>query len=144
MEKLNSIFFYHLEKAIKTYRQYAQAKLRQNGFDITIDQWLVLKAIDDNPDISQNEISEMVFKDKASITRIIELLVFQQYLTRITPDENRRRKKLSITTKGKKILKDIVPAVRKNRKAALHNLTEEEIRVAEQVLKGIILNCSKK
>lgn len=144
MEKLNSIFFYHLEKAIKTYRQYAQAKLRQNGFDITIDQWLVLKAIDDNPDISQNEISEMVFKDKASITRIIEILVFQQYLIRTTPDENRRRKKLSITSKGKKNLKDIVPAVRKNRKAALHSLSEEEILVAERVLKGIIQNCSKK
>ena len=75
MENLDLIFFYHLDKAIKTYRQFAQEKLKENGFDITIDQWLVLKAVSENQDINHNDLADAVFKDKASVTRIIELLV---------------------------------------------------------------------
>ena len=75
METLNDILFYNLEKSIKMYRKYAQKQLTKAGFEITIDQWLVLKTIQENKNISQNQIAEMVFKDFASITRIIELLV---------------------------------------------------------------------
>ncbi|MBC7862366.1 MAG: MarR family transcriptional regulator, partial [Bacteroidia bacterium] len=71
MEKLESVFFYHLEKAIKSYRQFAQNKLNSNALTITIDQWLVLKVLSDNQDITQTELAERVFKDKASVTRII-------------------------------------------------------------------------
>ena len=82
MEKLNDTFFYNLEKSVKTYRQYFQNQLKANGFDITLDQWLILNTIIENPNISQNEIAEKVFKDKASVARIIELLVQNGFLTR--------------------------------------------------------------
>ena len=75
MEKLDEIIFYTLEKSIKTYRKFAQQQLLKNGYDITIDQWLVLKTLQENQQLSQNQIAELVFKDFASITRIIELLV---------------------------------------------------------------------
>jgi MarR family transcriptional regulator, transcriptional regulator for hemolysin len=142
MEKLGSIFFYHLEKAIKTYRQYAQNKLKENGFSITIDQWLVLKVLSDNPSVTQNELAVRVFKDKASVTRIIEILVKERYLHRDF-HENRRRYKLTITDKGYKVLKDIMPAVLKNRKKALTGLGPSEIAIAEKVLKAIAENCSR-
>ena len=76
MEKLNDQFFYNLEKAAKSYRQYFQSQLKLHGFDdITLDQWLILRIIGEQPDISQNDIAEQVFKDKASVTRIIELMI---------------------------------------------------------------------
>lgn len=142
MEKLSSIFFYHLEKAIKTYRQYAQNKLKENGFSITIDQWLVLKVLSDNPAVTQNELAIRVFKDKASVTRIIEILVKDHYLHRDF-HENRRRYKLTITGKGHTMLKKVMPTVLKNRKTALTGLTTAEIEKAEKVLKTIAKNCSK-
>lgn len=141
MEKLNSVFFYQLERSIKTYRQFAQQNFKQHGFDITIDQWLVLKALTDHPDITQNDLADMVFKDKASITRIIDLLVKNDFLNRAIHDESRRRNKLTITNKGKKIIEGIVPVVLNNRKMALSNICEEDLEIAERVLKSIIENC---
>jgi MarR family transcriptional regulator, transcriptional regulator for hemolysin len=143
METLGSIFFYNLDKAIKAYRQYAQVQLKKNGFDVTVDQWLVLKSISDNSDIQQNELSELVFKDKASVTRIIDVLVAAKLLTRDSHPESGRRRQLSITTKGRKLLKDIQPYVLKNRKQALKNISEKEIAIAEKVLKTISSNCKK-
>ena len=58
MEKLKDITFYNMDKAIRIYRNYAQKRLRDHGFRITVDQWLVIKAILENPDITQQEIGE--------------------------------------------------------------------------------------
>ena len=143
MEKLGSIFFYHLDKAIKTYRQYAQVKLRDKGFDITIDQWMVLRSIADNSDIQQNEISDQVFKDKASVTRIIETLVQNKLIRRDDHPVSNRRWKLSLTNKGKELLRSIRPIVLKNREQALKGISASEMRVAENVLKKISGNCKK-
>jgi MarR family transcriptional regulator for hemolysin len=144
MEKLSSIFFYHLDKAIKTYRQYAQVRLKEKGFNITIDQWMVLRSIADSADIQQNEISGQVFKDKASVTRIIETLVQDRLLKRDDHPVSNRRWKLSLTAKGKELLKDIRPTVLKNREKALNGISENELKIAEKVLKRIADNCKKK
>jgi DNA-binding MarR family transcriptional regulator len=82
MEQLNQTFFYTLEKAIKVYRHYFQLQLKNAGYAITVDQWLVLNMILDFKGITQTEIAERIFKDKASITRIIDLLETKDYVTR--------------------------------------------------------------
>jgi MarR family transcriptional regulator for hemolysin len=143
METLNSIFFYNLDKAIKSYRQFAQAKLKQNGHDITVDQWIVLRSIVDKGDISQNELAEIVFKDKASVTRIIVSLIRKKYLMKNAHPKSNRRNLLLPTSRGKKLLIDIRPHVLQNRKKALEHISSKELIVAERVLKRIASNCKK-
>lgn len=143
MDKLSSTIFFQLDRAIKSYRQFAQKRLNEKGYTITIDQWLVLKTILDHADMSQNDIAEFIFKDKASVTRIIDLLVEKGYLKRSTSTENRRRVKLTITKAGKAIIDDILPTIRQNRKHALTNCHPPELAAMESTLEKIIHNCSK-
>ncbi|MFA6261011.1 MAG: MarR family transcriptional regulator [Bacteroidia bacterium] len=144
MEKLNSIFFYNLERSIKAYRQYAQTILKAHGYSITIDQWLILKAIIDDPDIAQNELAEAVFKDKASINRIIDLLIRHKYLTREKLKENRKFRQLTVTRLGHQILADLNSIVIKNRAQALKGISIAEIERTEKVLIRIFNNCKSK
>ena len=143
MERLNKIFFYSLEKAIKSYRQFAQRTMMKQGFDLTIDQWLVLKNIIDNPEWTQNEVAEAAFKDFASVTRIIELLVKKEYLTREIHPRDRRRFRLEPTSKVFKILKDMEPITKSNREIALKDISREEAELVQQCLMKIIENCNK-
>jgi DNA-binding MarR family transcriptional regulator len=143
MEKLDHIFFYSLEKAIKSYRQFAQRTMMKQGFDLTIDQWLVLKSIIDNPAWTQNEVADAAFKDFASVTRIIELLVKKGYLIREIHPEDRRRFKLEPTPKAIENLKAMEPITRSNRETALHGVTKEEIALIQQCLARITKNCNK-
>jgi MarR family transcriptional regulator, transcriptional regulator for hemolysin len=143
MEKLSSTIFFQLDRAIKSYRQYAQKKLNEKGYSITIDQWLVLKTITDQPDISQNEIAEFIFKDKASVTRIIDLLITKGYLHRETSAVNRRRVDLTITHEGKQLIREILPTIKAYRKGALINVEEAELTSIHKTLEKIIKNCSK-
>jgi DNA-binding MarR family transcriptional regulator len=141
MEKLNDTFFYNLEKSVKTYRQYFQNQLKSNGFDITLDQWLILNTIIENPNISQNEIAEKVFKDKASVARIIELLVQNGFLTRSIHPTNRRMFQLSITEKGNETIEKLSGLVQVFRKNAVLGISPDVLKETQSIMKTIIANC---
>jgi MarR family transcriptional regulator for hemolysin len=141
MEKLDQVLFFTLEKSIKTYRQFAQRQIDKAGIDITIDQWLVLKSIQDLPDISQHQIAENAFKDFASVTRMIELLVKKEYLQREFHKTDRRRFNLVITKKGQAVIQKVIPVITANRKQALKSLTKVEIENNKVFLNRIIENC---
>jgi len=142
MEKLKDITFYTMDKAIRTYRIFAQKRLRDNGYKITIDQWLIIKAILENPGISQQEIGEKVFKDNASVTRIIELLVKSEYLEREVNQNDRRKSNLKVTVEGKRIIEKVHDLVLENRKTALAGILPEELEILNNTLKRIISNCN--
>ncbi|WP_447635505.1 MarR family winged helix-turn-helix transcriptional regulator [Flavobacterium microcysteis] len=142
MKKLKDITFYTMDKTIRTYRIFAQKRLRENGYKITIDQWLIIKAIMENPGISQQEIGEKVFKDNASVTRIIELLVKSEYLEREVNPDDRRKSNLNVTDEGKSIIKKVHSLVLENRKTALAGILPEELEIMNKTLKKIISNCN--
>lgn len=142
MNKLNTVLFYTIEKAIKTYRQYAQKQLKEYGLKITLDQWLVVKSIIDNPEITQQEIAEKVFKDNASVTRIIELLVKAKYLKRTVNKVDKRRSNLTVTTEGEKVFEEVYRIVLNNRATALNNVNLKDLEITSKVLKEIINNCN--
>lgn len=143
MENLSSIVFYTIDKSIKSYRQYAQKQLKAAGFELTIDQWLVLKSIEEDSEAKQQDIAEKAFKDVASITRIIELLVQKEYLSREFHTSDRRRFKLLLTKKGNETLKKMQPYIKNNRSKALEGISPEELTEINKILSKIIKNVTK-
>ncbi|MET0636049.1 MAG: MarR family transcriptional regulator [Chitinophagaceae bacterium] len=142
-EKLNEIIFYQLEAAIKSYRQFAQRNIQTAGYDITIDQWLVLKKLKEDPSITQQQLASQVFKDFASITRIVELLVRKKYLQRNNHPVDRRRFVLTIQPKGLDVLSSVQNVINKNRKKALKDVSEKEIKNLQSVLQRIVMNTAQ-
>lgn len=132
---------YTIEQTIKEYRKICQKNIQKIVSDITVDQCLVLIILNENSKISQIEIAKLIFKDNASVTRIIELMVKKDYLTRETDELDKRKTKLDITEKGKKTIVLLTPVFKLNRKTALNGLSPDEIELLDKVLHKIILNC---
>ena len=141
MEKLERVVFYMLDKAIKTYRQFAQRRLNDAGMDITIDQWLVLNTIETNPHVSQLEIADRVFKDAASVTRIVDLLIRKGYLQRQSHPVDRRRFTLELTNPGKTLVKQVNRISEENRSIGLKGISEADLEHLRGTLTAIINNC---
>lgn len=133
--------FYTIEKAIKEYRRFAQKNLNEKIENITIDQALLLIFLNNHPELSQNEIGELVFKDNASVTRMIELMAKKDYLKRSVNKDDRRKYNFSITDKGQKILNNLSTIISSNRKSALDGITDNEITQLKNTLNKIINNC---
>lgn len=141
MEKLDSVLFYYIEKAIKTYRQFAQRELKNAGLSITVDQWLTLNYLNENSQITQKELAEAIFKDTASITRIIDLLVAAKYIKRNINKDDKRKSNLSITTLGLEIIDKASPIVNNYRNQALKGIGIAKEDHVKMVMKTIIKNC---
>lgn len=133
--------FYTIERSIKEYRKFAQKNISAQVSGITVDQALILFYIEKYPELSQKEIATLVFKDNASVTRIINLIVSKGYLKRSINEVNRRRFKLEISKLGAEVLFDLTPIVIRNGAEALKGLTEKELIQLESTLNKIIKNC---
>lgn len=138
---LDNIIFYVLDKAIKRYRQFAQSNIDRAGLAITIDQWLVLNVIQESPALGQTEIAERVFKDQASVARIIDLLVKKELLTQSASQQDRRRVDRAITSQGRALLQAVAPIIAQNRSTALQGLSQPAIEQLRQTLEIISKNC---
>lgn len=133
--------FDSLEKSTKSYRQLTQANITAAGIAITLDQWQVLKTLQANPDITYQEIADTVFKDLASITRIIDRLVRKGAVSRAPHSEDRRRSALTLTAAGSESIRAVEPIIRACRRQALRAITPAAVSRAKVVLARIVLNC---
>lgn len=140
MKTPSKTVFYTIEKTIKSYRKFANQNFLKVVDDITIDQKLILQYLNAFPELNQKEIADLVFKDNASLTRMIDLMVNKKFLKRSMNTEDRRRFKIDITPKGKDILNKLEPVIVSNRKKAFSGITEEELIQLEITLKKILSN----
>lgn len=139
--RLQDVLFYSLESASKAYRRFAQARLYAAGIDITVDQWLVLKTIHESTDITLQQVGVAVFKDFASITRIVQLLERKGLLRRKPHPTDGRRSELMLTRSGETAIRTVEPIAQAYRRQAMDGIgTEEEARL-RAVLKRILENC---
>lgn len=134
--------FHAIESTIKEYRKFAQKNISEAIEDMTIDQGLVLIFLDEYPDMTQKEIAELVFKDNASMTRMINTMVKKKYLKRSMHAEDRRRFNIEITPKGKEVLKILPPIIQNNRNSSLQGISKNEQKQLETILKKIRANCT--
>ena len=140
-DRLQDVLFYSLESASKAYRRFAQARLNESGIDITIDQWLVLKAIHESPDITLQQVGAAVFKDFASVTRIVQLLERKKLLSRKPHPNDGRRSELMLSAAGEALIRKVEPIAQANRRHALGGIDAEKVARLREVLKRIVENC---
>ena len=140
--RLKDVLFYSLESATKAYRRFAQARMSAAGIDITIDQWLVLKTIKESADITLQQVGVAVFKDFASVTRIVQLLERKGLLRRRPHPSDGRRSELALTSAGESVIRMVEPIAQANRRQALAGIDAGEVARLRAVLAQISENCA--
>lgn len=135
--------FHVIESTIKEYRKFAQKNISEKIPNMTVDQGLVLLFLNEHPELNQKEIAELVFKDNASMTRMINIMVQKKYLQRSMNPEDRRRYKIEITDKGKEVLEILPHIIHHNRNSSLKGITKNELNQLEIILGKIRTNSTK-
>ena len=135
--------FYQLEKAMKRYRKLAQAIIDGSGYDISINQMILLMNLKENPTATQVELAELIFKDFASVARMVDILVKKGFLKRKESKQDRRKKDLILTPTGNQVLEGITPLVGEYRSMALKGFAKEEIQQMSAFLEKLIKNCEE-
>lgn len=72
-------------------------KLQENGINITPEQYLVLDILWDKQSLSQQNIADIIQKDKNSVTKIIDSLEKKDLVRRVMDKNDRRINKIELT-----------------------------------------------
>ncbi|SIS98592.1 MarR family winged helix-turn-helix transcriptional regulator [Belliella pelovolcani] len=135
-----SKYSFLLDRTARKVKQYAQQKFNLGDFDITVDQWLVLKNLSENELLSQTELAQLVFKDHPTLTRIIDILCKKGYVERVPHPQDRRSFQLHLTNQGVSKVKELKPQITQIREKAWENLNERDFEEFKRILNTIYTN----
>ncbi|KEO74795.1 MarR family winged helix-turn-helix transcriptional regulator [Anditalea andensis] len=138
-EQFNKYSFL-LDRTARKVKQYAQQKFKLGDFDVTVDQWLVIKHLSENGVLSQTELAQLVFKDHPTMTRIIDILCKKGYVERMPHPNDRRSFQLLLTDTGTKKVAELRPQIVSIREKAWENLNEKDFEEFKRILNTIYQN----
>jgi MarR family transcriptional regulator, lower aerobic nicotinate degradation pathway regulator len=108
------------------------------GFDITPVQYAAIFAIGNNPGIDQTTLCNIIAFDRSTIGDVVGRLEKKKLIKRQHGPVDRRTKSLFITGNGRRLLKDIEPAVEKTQRLILAPLKPGERPAFMQMLKQLV------
>jgi len=78
-------------------------------YGLTAEQYVILKAIDENPAITPTQLANILEKDKTTVTRIIATMVKNDFILRKKNETDRRSHSLIHSKKAVRIMAEIMP-----------------------------------
>jgi len=79
------------------------------SYNLTSEQYVIMKSVQENPDITPTQLSEITLKDKTTITRMLDTLVKNEMLIRTPKLNDRRAYQISWSKKGERSMDEILP-----------------------------------
>lgn len=119
----------------KLYRSF-----RKQSIDITPEQWTVLYYLWSRDGVTQQELCNVTFKDKPSMTRLIDNLEKQQLVVRSPGMKDRRINLIHLTDKGRELEDSTKPLVTAIMRMALEGFSDSEIEMAGSMLTKVFYN----
>lgn len=118
--------------------------LHLKDFDVTPEQWTVLKRLAEQDGISQKQLAIRSEKDQPTVTRILDILERKELIYKQKNAEDRRSFLIFITEKGMKAKEELSPFIENlYEDTILKGISEEELEVYKSVLSQINANMTK-
>lgn len=120
--------------------RHLQKNFRNAGLDITIEQWTVLYHLWKEDCLSQQELCNRTFRDKPSITRLIDNLEKQKLLKRSSHKVDKRINLVCLTDAGRALQDVTLALANQTMEEALQDVKKEDIEVVKTVLQKVYDN----
>jgi len=117
-----------------------QKNFRAAGLEITIEQWSVLYHLWKEDGLSQQELCNRTFRDKPSITRLIDNLEKQELVNRMPSSTDRRINLVALTNKAKEMQQLTIDLANQTMNEALIGVKKEDIELVKQVFQRVYDN----
>lgn len=127
-------------KASTAIARRLQKKFNTAGLNVTIEQWSVLYHLWKQDGISQQELCNATFRDKPSITRLVDNLEKLQLVKRVSSDADRRMNLIFLTRQAQKLQEQSMEIAEETLNEALEGVPPERIEICKEVLQIVYDN----
>lgn len=129
---------------VKMVECYLQELFTEHGLDLSKEQMIILRKLHGQNGLNQNELASLTFRDKSSMTRLLNKMERKNYIQRRQCEEDKRINLVFLTEKGRTIFKHTKPVLRKLINTLEKNITNDEKKVLIKILKKVQLNFTPK
>ncbi|HTB26907.1 MAG TPA: MarR family winged helix-turn-helix transcriptional regulator [Puia sp.] len=138
--KKGELYSFVTGKASIAIARRLQKKFNSASLRITIEQWSVLYHLWKQDGQSQQELCNATFRDKPSITRLVDNLEKLQLVKRVASEHDRRINRICLTKTGIKLQEQSMMLAEHTLNEALEGVAPEEIDICKDVLQLVYDN----
>ena len=138
--KRGELYSFITGKASTAIARRLQKKLNLTGLNITIEQWSVLYHLWKLDGLSQQELCNATFRDKPSITRLVDNLEKIGLVKRVPSETDRRINRVYLTKQAQKLQEQTMVLAEETLNEALIAVPPEKIEVCKEVLQVVYDN----
>lgn len=125
---------YFLAKSHRIFKIQMDSKFREQGIELSFDQFVILQILHSNASIIQQDLANHLQRDKSIIVRQIEGLLEKELVKRLLNSKDKRKKNLVLTEKGSSILNQMQKIGSEVTKNLLYGVSETEFEIFRKVL----------
>lgn len=138
--KRGELYSFITGKASTAIARRLQKKFNTAGLNLTIEQWSVLYHLWKQDGISQQELCNATFRDKPSITRLVDNLEKLQLVKRVPSESDRRINLIFLTRQSQKLQDETMLMAEETLNEALEGVPADRIEVCKEVLQIVYDN----
>ena len=138
--KKSELYSFITGKASTAIARRLQKKFNQAGLNLTIEQWSVLYHLWKEDGKSQQELCNATFRDKPSITRLVDNLEKLQLVKRVSSESDRRMNLIYLTRHAQKLQDQAMNLAEETLNEALETVPFDKIDVCKEVLQVVYDN----
>ncbi len=138
--KKGELYSFVTGKASTAIARRLQKKFNGASLPITIEQWSVLYHLWKQDGQNQQELCKATFRDKPSITRLLDNLEKLQLVKRVASEDDRRINRIYLTKTGLKLQEQTMTLAEHTLNEALEGVAPEKIEVCKDVLQLVYDN----
>lgn len=138
--KRGELYSFITGKASTAIARRLQKNFKQSGLDITIEQWSVLYHLWKEEGQSQQQLCDATFRDKPSITRLVDNLEKLKLVKRVPSKSDRRINLIYLTREAMQLQQRTMDLANQTLNEALNGVTNGHIDVAKEVLQMVYDN----
>lgn len=141
-DSLRSNIIYLCGEFSHAFHQVLTREFKENSVAVTVEQFSVLAMLFYQNGLSQQEISDVLGRDKTTIARVISIMERDNMVTRVMNKNDNRGKLIYLTKKGRSIQQKAVGVSGRLYLKALGSLKESELKAAMKVISALTTNLS--
>lgn len=138
--KKGELYSFITGKASTAIARRLQKNFKQATIDITVEQWSVLYHLWKSDGMNQQELCNATFRDKPSITRLVDNLEKLKLVKRNASKQDRRMNLIVLTDEGKELEEKCMSVANTTLNEALEGVTNGQIEIAKEVLAMVYEN----
>ncbi|RQP15990.1 MAG: MarR family transcriptional regulator [Parapedobacter sp.] len=127
-------------KAYTALSRRLQKNFRNAGIEITSEQWSILYALWEEEGLTQQELAQRTFREKTTITRLIDNMERNGLVIRVTDKSDRRTNLIYLTKVGRQLKEACMKQADQTLREALSGVATEHIGIAKDTLKKVYEN----